>query len=203
MLRIKTAVVFIFIAFLFLENTFHLSGVFKAIATRVYEPSMKVRDFYNRVTYCFSNVGRVGREEVKPSEVISYVEGVLVVRGSGEKYDYVLTRDGNFVGYVIRSLDGLVYVNTPFSSDFAMRISLVSEKGVIEGMLTGGDPPLIEVPEEVNVDGWDVWVSEEEPLGWYLRKSGLGYLGKIRGKMGKFWILDYRLPEGNLKVVGM
>ncbi len=199
----KVSFILIFIALLFLEHTFDLEKGYKFVATKLYEPSMKVREFYNTTLNCIKKEATLTRLSPSPREIISYVNGVLVLKGSAKKYDFVLTKDGTFVGYVIAEEHDIIYVNTPFSKDFVIRITAEKGKMQVEGLLVGGDPPLVEVPEGLNIDNWEIWVSPEEPLGWYIKKSGWGRIGVIRGKLGKLWILDYSFPNAPLKVVGM
>jgi hypothetical protein len=72
----------------------------------------------------------------------------------------------------------------------------------VEGELLGGDPPLLDIQEDLDVLGWKVYISRYEKFGGYLRDLDLGEIGKTVGKKGDKWIVKPTSRKKGLVIVG-
>ena len=126
----------------------------------------------------------------------------LVVKGDGDLGDIVVDASGNFVGFVELLLGDSFLVKTVESKDVKLNVELISDDGEsLEGFLIGGSPPLVEVPEGNDVTGWRVFVSRTQDMGAFLRDNGLGYIGKIAGRSGRYYAVDVVEHGERLSVV--
>ncbi len=199
---VKVLLILLFVSILFLENAFFLQKYYIFISIKTQTPSLMLKEKVNAFFRCIKTHNKtLNYERPSDGKPLNLNKGILTVSGEATPGFLLLSDKGEIIGKVIKSEKGIIYVATPFSELFSMNITLEGSPSY-EGRLIGGVPPLVEVDRDVNVDGMKVWISESEKYGLYLRSKGEGYLGKIKGKSSKLWILDYKLPKGPYKVVG-
>ncbi len=139
---------------------------------------------------CFSH-SVTSVKEVPSGTVLGTWNGSVVVKASAKEGDVVVGKSGIFVGFVTLSLRNTVLVSTVLDDRLTLNVEVLSEGGIgIEGVLKGGYPPLVEVPEGIDVTGWGVYISRSEDLGFFLRNMGFGYVGKIVGREGDLFVLE-------------
>ncbi len=161
-----------------------------------------IRGWTDSVGRCtVSSVG-ARREKERILSVSKISLGEVLIKGRGEKGDLVIDKDGRILGTVQRSLGKWVLVETPLSEDFKMFVSVMNGKREVEGNMIGGDPPLVRVPESLDLVGWKVFISKSVPLGGYIREFGKGEIGKIIGRKGDFWMVKPTAVYRGLVIIG-
>ncbi len=126
----------------------------------------------------------------------------LVVKGKAGEGDVVLNEDGRFVGYVELVLGDSFVVRTVNSKNLRINVEIVSSDGVgVEGILIGGYPPIVEIPEEIDITGWDVYISRAQDMGNFLRANGKGYIGRILGKDGDHYAVQVEEISDRLTII--
>ena len=140
---------------------------------------------------CFLNPGRSVSVELGSGDVLTYWGEDLVLKAVAKKGDVVLTEDGRFIGYVDLELGDSVLVKTICSKGLRINVEVVSKDGAsLEGILIGDFPPVVDVPENVDITGWSVFISRAQDMGNFLRANGKGYIGKVLGRDGKYYAVD-------------
>lgn len=148
-----------------------------------------IRGWVDSVKTCAVNSNGVRSESERILSVSKVSLGELVIKGKGKEGDLVIDSDGRLLGIVEKSFQRWVLVKTPLSDNFKMFVSVTDGKKEVEGELIGGDPPLVRIPENMNLKGWRVFISRSEDLGGYIRGFGKGEVGKVIGRKGDFWIM--------------
>ncbi len=161
-----------------------------------------IRGWTDSVGKCAISSGGVNKEKERILSVSEISLGEVLIKGKGEKGDLVIDKDGRILGIVQRSFGRWVIVETPLSEDFKMFVSVMNDKMEVEGNLIGGDPPLVRVPENLDLNGWKVFISKSVPLGGYIRGFGKGEIGRIIGRKGDFWMMDPTAVHRGLVIVG-
>ncbi len=201
-MRGKILAVVLFLLLLFIERILPLGEIFRDLTWGVSRYFVSLRGYVDSVSSCV--VGSKGARKISPPvfSIVELRDGEVLVKGKGERGDIVIGTGGTFVGRVEESVDGWVLVKTPLSDGFRMRVSVAGSDVEIEGELHGGSPPILTVPEDIDVSGWEVFISRSEEMGLYLRDKGMGRIGRVSGRFGGGWVVDYRLPPGSVVIVG-
>ena len=160
-----------------------------------------IRGWTDSVGSCAVKSGGVRIEKERISSVSKINLGEILIKGRGEKGDLVIDKDGKILGVVEKSFGRWVLVRTPLSENFKMFVSVTNGKTEIEGELIGGDPPLVRIPENLNLKGWRVFISKSVMLGGYIRRFGKGEMGKIVGRKGNFWMMEPNAGYNGLVIV--
>ena len=161
-----------------------------------------IRGWVDSVKSCAVNPEGIKTENEKIMSVSQISLGKVVVKGKGRKGDLVVDVKGRILGVVDKSFERWVLVKTPLSESFKMFVSVINGEKEVEGELIGGDPPLIRVPENLDLKGWKVFISKSESLGGYIREFGKGEIGEILGKKEDFWMMEPTAKYKGLVIVG-
>ncbi len=201
-MRGKSIAVLIFLLLVVVEGVLPLGDVFKDLTWGVRKYFISLRGYLEALKECVVSVRGATRTTPPIFSIVEIHDGIVMVKGKGKKGDYVIGSDGVIVGRVEKTVNGWILVKTPLSDDFRLKVSVIGDGVEAEGELHGGNPPVVSIPEELDVTGWEVFISRGEELGEYLRSEGIGRVGKIAGRLGSGWAVDYSIPTGGAVVVG-
>ncbi len=179
----------LFVLLVLLERIFPVRGQVNEAFWPVESYFISLRGWIDSIGKCVINSHGVKSQRLQVSQASKVESGRILVKGKGRKGDLVVNKDGWIVGKVEKSWDNWVLVDTPLSDNFRMEVSVIKNNIQVVGKLIGGDPPLVKIPEDLNVKGGLVFISESEELGGYMRRMGRGEVGKIISRKGDFWMM--------------
>ncbi len=200
----KIIAVFIFIGLIFAEVSLKLDNLWEKVVYKIMTPFYKLGTYFDRINVCVLKAQDPERISIPQNVTLLFSNGLLFLKGEGRVGDVVVSDSGVFIGKVVSTSGELLVVETPWKKGFSMRVTVRSEGLHIEGRLLGGYPPTLEVAQDMDVNGWKVWISPNERFGPFILSKNKGFIGIVKGKKGKFWFLDYKLPlNEKMEVVGM
>ncbi|AEH51787.1 hypothetical protein [Pseudothermotoga thermarum] len=92
------------------------------------------------------------------------------------------------VGITERCVGHISWVKSIFSPDLSIPVVVQSDQVILDGELVSGNR--LRIYEEINVTGFEVFVSDVFTCGTVLKSLGYDFIGVVLGQKGKLFLVD-------------